>query len=521
MTGAVLGRFEDKLGYIQITEISENYSIGKIQENFSGKVIKRGDKIRITASKIPIALPPDLQFNPNIEALIRGLEQNGRFTVIPRGSIVSACNDIGLSDFNDLTPDQIKRISEKLDISAIIIPSLEGLTRKNFIQVRIISARTGVPITQLSYECGEDTTYQFSQSAPLTNQTPQCPGNMSERFSVPLQGGITDSSHLSQSLDFSIIHMAIGDVTGNGIDEVCVSDGRNILLYSWEKYRLEKIAEVKGMTSENHLSLDIADINGNECAEIYISNLEKDSLQSFVMEWQDGSLNRIWNRVPLFLKVMTVHPDQRILLGQSIGITGPFDKTINEYKWEKDSFVPVKEVDLPKDVNIFNIGMADMDGDGNKELICLDKKLGIYRDGEKIWESDCEYGGRTLFFEHKARGALVLSDGETKVYLPSHMTIQDMNKNGKPDIMLIKNVSSTGGIFPQSRFYRKGEVCLIEWNGLSFAEVWCSGQIDAYLTDIGIGDINHDNNQDLVLSMVLVSGIGKFWETNPSKVLFY
>jgi len=96
-----------------------------------------------------------------------------------------------------------------------------------------------------------------------------------------------------------------------------------------------------------------------------------------------------------------------------------------------------------------------------------------------------------------------------------------MNSNGKPDIMLIKNVSSTGSLFPRSRLYRKGEVCLIEWDGISFKEVWCSDQIDAYLTDVGIGDINFDNKEDLVLSMVLISGISKFWETSPSKILFY
>ncbi|MGA1839147.1 MAG: FG-GAP repeat domain-containing protein [bacterium] len=522
MTGAVLGRFEDKLGYIQVTEISENYSIGKIQQNFSGKVIKRGDKIRITASKIPIALPSDLKFNPNIEAFVKGLEQNGRFTIIPRASIVSTLNDIGLSDFNDLTSEQIKRISEKLDISAIIIPSMEESTRKNFIHVRIISARTGASITQLSYECGEDRMDQLSNSVDLTNQTPQGSGDMSGRFSVPLQGEITDISHLSQHLDFSIIHMAIGDVTGNGINEVCVSDGRNIFLYSWEKDRLEKIAEVKGTVSENHLSMDIADINGNGCAEIYVSNMEKDSLQSFVMEWQNGNLEKIWSRAPLFLKVMTVYLDQRIILGQSKGIAEPFDTKVNEYKWGKDGFVPANEVDLPQKLNILNIGMADMDGDGNRELIYLDdKELSIYRNGKKIWKSDCGYGGRTLFFEYKPKGALVTSDVEIRVYLPSHLSIQDINENGKPDIMVIKNTSSTGGLFPQSRLYRKGEACLIEWNGLSFAEVWCSGEIDAYLTDVAIGDINHDNNEDLVLSMVLVSGIDKFWEKNPSKVLFY
>ena len=204
LTGVVLGRFEDKLGYIQVTEISENYSIGKIQQNFSGKVIQRGDKIRITTSKIPIALPPDLPPNPKIKQLVDGLEQSGRFTIIPASSIISAFKEMDLSDFDGMTSDQIKKISEKLDISAIIIPSVEESPLKDYINARIISARTGFLITELSYECGEGDADQLWHSATMTPQVTQDSKKISEKFTIPLQGGITNIANLSQSTDEEI-----------------------------------------------------------------------------------------------------------------------------------------------------------------------------------------------------------------------------------------------------------------------------------------------------------------------------
>ena len=522
ITGDVLGRFEDKLGFIQISEIEENYSIGKILQNFSGKVIKRGDKIRITTAKIPIAFPPDMPSGPILDVLVEGLSQSGRFTLVPGSQMMPVLREMGEPGLEDLTPLQIQEISEKIDLSAIILPGLNDEANESIMKVRIISAHTGTLMAEITSECIAEASMQMSQTPEGVPASLRTSGMGAGRFVTSPQGGISNMSHLSKDLPVSIRYMAMGDITGNGKNEICITDGRNLYLYAWEEESLIPIAEVKGGVSEDHLSLDIADINGNGCAEIFVSNMERDALHSFVLEWQENGLKRIWEEAPIFLRVMPVYPGRKILLGQRMGMTEPFDPHIFEYKWEKDGFVSVREMDFPSRVNIFDTGMADLDEDGTQELISLDRRLRIYRNGEKIWESDAEYGAKTQFFEHKPKGALVLSDEEeNRIYLSSHIQIQDMNGNGRPDIMLIRNISSTGSLFPRSRLFRKGEVCLIEWNGISFSEVWCSGQIDAYLTDLGIGDINSDNDKDLVLSMVLISGIGKFWETSPSKILFY
>ncbi|MGA1797062.1 MAG: FG-GAP repeat domain-containing protein [bacterium] len=522
ITGAVLGRFEDKLGYVQIAEIMESYSIGKLVRNFDGKVVKRGDKVRITSARIPVAFPPESPQDPILEAMKEELRKSGRFSIVSREGIMAALAEAGHPDLHGLTPKQIMDISEKLDISAIIYPSEQTSGTESIVTARIVSGRTGTVMSQVSGPC----TVSQGASPPLFPEdvevtSPEAPGAV-DRFSHPLPGGIASLAHLSQEIPMSIRHMAAGDVTGDGQEEICVSDGRDISLYTWQDDgTLQPVFVQKGGASEDHLSLDIADINGNGSAEIFVSNLEMDSLQSFVLEWNEGRLHRIWERVPLFLRCISVHPGDNILAGQAMGMTEPFDPRVTKFTWENGRYVPGGDIELPSSVGILSVGKADLDGDGFEEVVALDKYLRVYRDGKRVWKSDEEYGQRTLFFTHTPKGALVTTDEENRIYLPSHLSIQDMNGNGRPDILLIKNISSTGGLFPQSQLFRKGEACLIEWNGISFSEVWCSGQIDAYLTDVGIGDITADKSEDLILSMVLVSGIGKFWRSDPSKILIY
>ncbi|MGA1843176.1 MAG: FG-GAP-like repeat-containing protein [bacterium] len=522
ITGAVLGRFEDKLGYVQITEIMESYSIGKLVRNFSGKVVKRGDKVRITSARIPVAFPPESPQDPILEAMKEELRKSGRFSIVSREGIMAALAEAGYPDLQGLTTRQIMDLSEKLDISAIIYPSEQTSGTESIVTARIVSGRTGTVMGQVSGPCTvtQGATPSFSpEDVEVTS--PEAPGAV-DRFSGPLHGGIASLARLSQELPVSIRHMAVGDVTGDGREEICVSDGRDISLYTWQDDgTLQPVFVQKGGSSEDHLSLDIADINGNGRAEIFASSLEMDSLQSFVLEWNEGKLTRIWERVPLFLRIISVYPGDNVLAGQAMGMAEPFDPRVTRLSWAGNRYETAEDIDLPSSVSILSVGKADLDGDGIEEVVALDKYLRVYRNGKRVWKSEEEYGQRTLFFAHTPKGALITTDEENRIYLPSHLRIQDMNGNGRPDILLIKNISSTGGLFPQSQLFRKGEACLIEWNGISFSETWCSGPIDAYLTDVGIGDINADKSEDLILSMVLVSGIGKFWRSDPSKILIY
>ncbi|MBN2372592.1 VCBS repeat-containing protein [bacterium] len=531
ITGAVLGRFEDKIGIIQIEEIEKEYSVGRILERFEGHSIKRADKVRISAARIPVAIsiteagrtdrPPD----PCMESIVNEIRQGRRFSVAAEGSVAAVINELNVTGIEDMNQSQIKDLGQRLGISAIILLSVQGDGGLKIIHAQVISALTGARIASMSHE--------WRPAAPLkdesrgTAETPAQPYNASsgaiKRFLVPPpQGGILPVSRVSQEIPAAIRHMAIGDVTGDGKNEICITDGQDISILSWNGEIFDAVLQIKGQALEDHLSMDAADINGNGRAEIFVSSLERgEFLRSFVLEWQEGGLSRIWDKVPLYLRTAPVYPGRTALFAQGMGITDPFDSRCYEYQWENGRYASVRQVDLPQGANIFNIGMADLDGDGSEETASLARGLTIYRDKKKIWKSDAEYGGKSYFFEHKAKGALGMADEKSRVYLSSRLNIQDINGNGSPDIMLIKNTSSTGVLFPQSRIYRRGEACLIEWNGISFSEVWRSGEIEAYLTDIGIGDVNHDGSPDLVLSMVMIKGIGQFWKNSPSRILFF
>ncbi len=523
ITGELFGRFEDKLGILQITDIEENYSIAKILQKFSKQDIKRGDKIRITAAKVPIALPPDLIYDPDLINIIKGLEKTGRFDLIPEANIKAALNKLGLSGFTDIIPANIKKIGEELNVLAFIFPSIENVDGQKIANINIVSARTGAQIAQIIQGLGTKTTALASKGTvgnTMEEKTLHLKKGY-ERFIIPPERDILPAATLSEKLQISIRFIAIGDITGDGKKEICLTDGQNISVFSWNQNAIKQIYHIKGTPSEDHLSLDIADINKNGRAELFISSMEKDSLRSFVLEWEGNKLVKKWDKVPLFLRIMPSYPDKKVLLGQGRGISTPFDDRIYEYVWDKDGYSRTMRMKLPYNVNIFNIAMADVDKDDQIELICMNNKLRIYRNDKEIWSSEVVYGGKTNFFEHEMKGAIGTEDEDIRIYLSSHFIIQDMNGNNMPEIILIKNISSMGKLFPRNRIYRKGEACLIEWNGISFTEVWCTGNIDAYLTDIEIGDINSDGTKELVIAMVLLEGIGRFWKKDFSRLLYY
>src|SRR5688572_10245874 len=58
LTGAVLGRFEDELGVLVVSKVSEAYSSGPVRLTKSNVNVRTGDRVRITKGKIPVAVLP-------------------------------------------------------------------------------------------------------------------------------------------------------------------------------------------------------------------------------------------------------------------------------------------------------------------------------------------------------------------------------------------------------------------------------------------------------------------------------
>jgi len=94
----------------------------------------------------------------------------------------------------------------------------------------------------------------------------------------------------------------------------------------------------------------------------------------------------------------------------------------------------------------------------------------------------------------------------------------DLNKDGKKEVILVKNLSSTGRVLKNAPLYTGAEVYAFEWDGLGLSELWRSRKINGYAADFTIKDIDNDGQDEIVIALVL--SIGPTLRTNSCIVSY-
>ena len=59
----------------------------------------------------------------------------------------------------------------------------------------------------------------------------------------------------------------------------------------------------------------------------------------------------------------------------------------------------------------------------------------------------------------------------------------DTNKDGKKELIIVKNLSSVGRIFKNLKLFSSSEIYNLEWDGLGMAENWRTKKINGYVAD--------------------------------------
>jgi TolB-like protein len=91
----------------------------------------------------------------------------------------------------------------------------------------------------------------------------------------------------SKNFKMQIKGLALGDVDGDGKIETIMIENQKVYIYRSENDRFIKIKEIEGEKYYKYLAVDVADINKNGNAEIFVTCLNKSSksLDSFVLEF--------------------------------------------------------------------------------------------------------------------------------------------------------------------------------------------------------------------------------------------
>lgn len=327
---------------------------------------------------------------------------------------------------------------------------------------------------------------------------------------------------MSQKIPTEFKGMAVGDVNNDGTNKIVVIDKNSVYIYQKAEKELKLLEKIKGNSYDNYLAVDVADINGNGTPEIIVTSLNAALPDSFILEFKNGKYVKIVSDIRWFLRVIDTPSGMPLLLCQEYGLNKPFDTPIYEMVYRNSKYVADQKMKIPLGLSIYGLAIDSLGTGKSEKIFALDELDYLYiiektnktlsrltsfgfAGEELIWKSDDVYGGSNNYFENMENAANPTEtdrEREKSAYVNLRILSYDTNKDGKKELILVKNLSSVGRIFKHFKLFTSSEIYNMEWDGMGMLENWHTKKINGYVADYAIKDVDNDGKPEIVLALV-------------------
>jgi hypothetical protein len=345
---------------------------------------------------------------------------------------------------------------------------------------------------------------------PTTNGAPQI---MSSEQAV-----ITPTFWKSRNFKYLINGLAIGDVNGDSQNETVIITPHEVRIYRTENNHFFQIHRAAEKKRNNYIGVDVADINGNGYAEIFVTsyNKLKNALSSLVVEFDGKKYKTIVENSPWYYRVSDLPDGRKILLGQKNRSGSPFGGGIFEMIWQNSEYIPEKHIKTPRKINLLGFSLGNVLNEGQETAVAYrdDNRMVVVAPSGKItWKGEERYGGSTLYY-----AAAIDNPGEVenKIYLPMRILVRNKGANGKSEVIAVKNYETMKTKW-ERRHFTDTHIESFSWDGLGLATNWKTRKFSGHIRDFAVADFDNDGKNELVAAVILKEG--KIVTTKPKTTI--
>ena len=463
-TGAILGRAEEPIGRVVVTQVFDGYSLATADR---GASIKPGDRVRTGATRVKLALLPlrgTGMREPMAEAatneIYEALNRSGRFQLGSGDQVAAwlAQEKVSAEDF--VGGRGAREVLQRFKIENLLVLHYTMVERKPYVDARIFtSARADAALATAFFvppSVKPVPREQFStggkQQAPEKKQSllARLLGLETDRTNYSAGEGALALKEIAR-LNFVITGM---DVSGGATDQIprmVLSDGERVYVYKIVNRALEPDWTYYARSLGRVISVQLADVTGDGTLSVVANRFDaRIGMNSFIVGIRGGKPSILIDQVDSLLWAV----DER-----GAGVK----QTIWSQRYREESFffrghadrmvlrdgalVKEQAAIVPENFRATGATFANINGKTSRSLVYIDpqNRLRITTGTEEVWRSSTQVGGGAVKVEVVRQGIEARGGGRSVFYQmePTPLAV-DLDGDGIQEIIVPQNKDEDG-----------------------------------------------------------------------------